>query len=321
MAYTIRYSDLSKNPITIPNNTVLPAGTELDLTLYGKGKLDYGQEWDTNFLHLLENFADSQEPDAPTEGQIWFDTSGSPKANLLKYRKDDDTWDTAASQTYVNSQIGALLGSPAGLGPLPWSGAAAPAGWLLCDGLAVSRTTYSALFTAIGVTFGNGDGSTTFNVPDMRGRFPLGQNPTPLAGPNRVSRSEAQNVGGIEGDETVTLDLTEIPSHNHTASTSTDGAHDHTGATAFSDGAHTHTVEYDANGVDAKGGSWLEPSRLTGNGIFETTSSDGAHTHTVTIPTNSSSNHSHSVSIQLSGGDGAHENTPPFLTIQYIIKT
>lgn len=58
---------------------------------------------------------------------------------------------------------------------LMFGGAAAPTGYLLCNGAAVSRTTFAALFTAIGVVFGPGDGSTTFNVPDMRQRFPLGK--------------------------------------------------------------------------------------------------------------------------------------------------
>ena len=57
---------------------------------------------------------------------------------------------------------------------LCWSTATAPTGWLLCDGSAVSRTTYSALFTAISTSFGSGDGSTTFNIPDMRGRWAAG---------------------------------------------------------------------------------------------------------------------------------------------------
>ena len=50
----------------------------------------------------------------------------------------------------------------------------APTGWLICDGSAISRTTYSALFSAIGTTFGSGDGSTTFNLPDLIDRFPQG---------------------------------------------------------------------------------------------------------------------------------------------------
>jgi microcystin-dependent protein len=62
---------------------------------------------------------------------------------------------------------------PTGAG-MPWFAAAAPTGFLLCDGTAVSRTTYSALFALIATTYGAGDGSTTFNLPDMRGRVPTG---------------------------------------------------------------------------------------------------------------------------------------------------
>jgi microcystin-dependent protein len=73
----------------------------------------------------------------------------------------------------LSAALVALLvptGTIAGFG-----GTAAPTGWLLCDGAAVSRTTFSALFTAIGTAYGVGDGSTTFNVPDLRQRFPLGK--------------------------------------------------------------------------------------------------------------------------------------------------
>jgi len=55
-----------------------------------------------------------------------------------------------------------------------WFTGTAPTGWLLCDGTAVSRTTYASLFAVIGTTFGTGDDSTTFNVPDFRGRVPAG---------------------------------------------------------------------------------------------------------------------------------------------------
>lgn len=58
---------------------------------------------------------------------------------------------------------------------IPYAGSSAPTGWLLCDGSAVSRTTYANLFGVVGTTFGVGDGSTTFNVPDLRQRFPLGK--------------------------------------------------------------------------------------------------------------------------------------------------
>lgn len=68
-----------------------------------------------------------------------------------------------------------LAGSflPAGV-IMQYGGAAAPTGWLLCDGSAIDRTTYSVLFTAISTTYGTGNGTTTFNLPDLRGRLPIG---------------------------------------------------------------------------------------------------------------------------------------------------
>jgi microcystin-dependent protein len=75
-----------------------------------------------------------------------------------------------------------------------------PSGWLLCDGSAVSRTTYAALFAAIGTTYGAGNGSTTFNVPDLRGRTPVGADPT---GVNLPDNHPA--LGATGGAETQTL--------------------------------------------------------------------------------------------------------------------
>lgn len=59
-----------------------------------------------------------------------------------------------------------------------FSGTTAPNGWLICDGSAVSRTTYANLFSVIGTTYGTGDGSTTFNIPDLQGRVPVGYKST-----------------------------------------------------------------------------------------------------------------------------------------------
>lgn len=75
--------------------------------------------------------------------------------------------DLSASQT---AGAAALL-MPTGV-VLPYAGTAAPSGWLACNGSAISRTLYATLFSAIGTSFGVGDGSTTFNLPDLRGRFP-----------------------------------------------------------------------------------------------------------------------------------------------------
>jgi len=85
----------------------------------------------------------------------------------------------------------------------------APAGFLLCDGSAVSRTTYAALFAAISTTYGAGNGSTTFNVPDLRGRS--------LVGVDGAAGRMASNdeLGKSGGAETVTLGIGEIPAHTH----------------------------------------------------------------------------------------------------------
>jgi len=107
-----------------------------------------------------------------------------------------------------------LSGIPAGM-YVPYGGAAAPAGWLLCYGQAVSRTTYADLFTAISTGFGVGDGATTFNVPDIRGRVPLGKDDMGGASANRVTDAAADSIGGTLGAEDHTLSVSEIPAHDH----------------------------------------------------------------------------------------------------------
>lgn len=148
---------------------------------------------------------------------------------------------------------------------MDYAGATAPSGWLLSYGQAVSRTTYSALFTAIGTTYGVGDGSTTFNLPDLRGRVVAGQDDMGGSSANRLT----DQSGGLNGDtladtggaETHTLTTTEMPAHTHnfrqgggttflvfqggsgTINLSS-GSHDHEDRTATqsagSDGAHNN---------------------------------------------------------------------------------
>jgi microcystin-dependent protein len=92
-----------------------------------------------------------------------------------------------------------------------WPVAAVPSGWLLCDGSAVSRTTYSslyALFTPGGINaiYGTGDGSTTFNLPNLKGRVPVGLDPTQV---------EFDALGEIGGAKTHTLTVAQMPAHTH----------------------------------------------------------------------------------------------------------
>jgi microcystin-dependent protein len=103
---------------------------------------------------------------------------------------------------------------------MPYAGASAPTGFLLCHGQAVSRTTYSDLFSAISTTYGSGDGSSTFTLPDLRGRVVAGQDDMGGASANRLT----DQTGGLNGDtlgdtggsETHTLTTAQMPAHTHT---------------------------------------------------------------------------------------------------------
>lgn len=84
---------------------------------------------------------------------------------------------------------------------MAWGAAAAPSGWLLCEGQAVSRTTFKSLFEAIGTTFGEGDKSTTFNLPEGKNRVLIG--------------AGTHALGATGGEENVTLTEAQMPKHTH----------------------------------------------------------------------------------------------------------
>lgn len=104
-------------------------------------------------------------------------------------------------------------------GLMPFAGASAPTGYLLCDGSAVSRSTYSDLFSAISTTYGTGDGSSTFNIPDLRGRVIAGQDDMGGSSANRLTNQtgglDGDTLGGTGGTETHTLSEAELASHTH----------------------------------------------------------------------------------------------------------
>lgn len=105
----------------------------------------------------------------------------------------------------LDSAIVTLSAQPGSL--TPWPTATPPSGWLNCDGAAVSRSTYAALFAAIGTTWGSGDGSTTFNIPDGRGRT--------MAGAGQGSGLTNRTLGQSLGEENHQLTVPEMPSHTH----------------------------------------------------------------------------------------------------------
>lgn len=111
----------------------------------------------------------------------------------------------------LNRLVTSMLGFVVPVGAaVPFWGLQEPDGWLLCKGQAVSRTTYKELFAVIGVRSGAGDGSTTFNVPDLRESLVYGVGD---------SGSFAQTMGAAVGEKSHTLTLAEMPSHSHPLST------------------------------------------------------------------------------------------------------
>ena len=186
----------------------------------------------------------------------------------------------------------------------------APAGWLLANGDAVSRTTYSALLTAIGTTYGTGDGSTTFNLPDMRGRV--------AAGVGTGSGLTARTLGGTVGTENETLLASQIPAHVHPNSVgSTAGGTNQATAGVNGSLAHAHNLNESvgrmALGWAGSGGSYaggvVGNQPQAGAGLYATSSGALDHTHNLFI--NNANN---------TGGGGSHNNMQPTIGINYIIK-
>lgn len=165
-------------------------------------------------------------------------------------------------------------------------------GWLLLDGSQYSRTEYADLFAIMGTTYGAGDGITTFNVPDMRQRFPLGK--------------AASGTGNVLGQTGGSINHTHtVPAHFHGKGTLAIG----------SSGAHTHTIEFNRDILAGTGA--IVASENNGVEVSGLINSSGAHTHPNASFTGSVGNTS-GVSGDSSMTSGA--NNPPYLVVNFQIK-
>jgi len=170
-----------------------------------------------------------------------------------------------------------------------YGAAAAPTNWVLCDGSAINRTTYADLFTAIGTTYGSGDGSLTFNVPNLQGVFPIGYDggsSYALAATGGAT-TDTPTLSGTNAGTTLTS--SQIPAHTHGGVT-----------TGWPSGSWTGGTGAVQTAIDASG---LSVASGSVNLSLENTGGGSSHTHTWT------------------GTSSAVDTIPPYLVVNYIIKT
>lgn len=214
---------------------------------------------------------------------------------------------------------------------IDYGGATAPAGWLLCNGQAISRTGYPLLYAAIGIIYGPGDGAATFNVPDFRGRAAIGDDLMGTTAAGRISTATVNKTtrGGVGGVQTITLVDANMPVHAHTVSITSGNGTNHTHTFADSvltstDGVHSHTALAVTEGTGSSSGLMRETSK-PGLGTISPLNNALGHQHTVSISgtTGGNTDHTHAVNGNTgnAGSGTAHDNLQPSLITMKLIKT
>lgn len=225
-----------------------------------------GAVWNIYYAKPVITVQDSA-PSSPASGDQWFES-------------DTGRWLIYYDNAWVE------IGNSNDIGQIPvgtvnqYAGSSAPTGWLICDGTAISRTTYASLFSVIGTTYGAGNGSTTFALPNLKGKIPVGYD---------AAQTEFDVLGETGGAKTHTLITSEMPSHTHTQS-----SHSHSTNNILSGNdvvvtSSSYRIDYQIN-------------RYADSATFSlgTTSAQPA--------------------IQSEGGGGAHNNLQPYIVLNYIIK-
>ena len=235
---------------------------------------------------LLNNISpmDANQPNGLADGIIQVQTALGPGTDLVGAH--DNLSERLAVQMPADGRL-------VPVGTIVMTGrSTAPSGWLICNGDAVDRVLYVDLFGAIGETFGPGNGSTTFNLPDMRGRVAAGVGTgtggaaSGTGAPTGGSALAAVALAGWFGANDVTLTSAQIPAHTH----------------PITDPGHTHPQNGGTGGPDI--------TRLT------------ASTHDTPTGAGNTSNNTTGITVNNNtGGGGSHTNVQPTVGLNFIIRT
>ena len=259
-----------------------------------------------------------------------------PTEGMVTYLEDTNLVQYYSGSVWVT--VNASGGVPVGV-VNPFAGSTAPTDWLLCFGQAVSRTTYASLFALVSTTYGVGDGSTTFNLPDLRGRTVAGVDN--MGGTDAGRLDIANSSGTVVGTQYVTLTDAQsgVPAHAHANTASFSGSF---AGTAASHGhvqdAHNHGISVaraQANAYLDTGNRWAGGTSLNNEGYGYAGSNADVTMYESYIASNTASNQTTSitpagsvagtvavsnVNNTAANASTAHDNMQPTMVLNYIIK-
>ena len=223
--------------------------------------------------------------------QQWTDSAGNVLASV----------DEAGNMTVNSITTTVPIASVPTGSMIPYAGTSAPDLFLMCQGQNVSRTTYANLFAIIGTTYGAGDGSTTFTLPNPNGRVPVG----------KAASGTFATLGATGGSETHTLVSGEMPVHAHSID------HDHAAFTSGNDSPdHSHSTTWTYGATHNSNGGYAIGAATTTYWSFGMGSGGAStrHQHNIDVPYYSGTSGN-------AGSGSAHNNLQPYIVTNYIIKT